>query len=159
MPSSQPACAEWRMPTLVTAQSAALPPRRACLHQPGGHWQKFRGGVGGGWNHQDYRDLVLIPNSVHDQHAVRSHAGVAPLRLVGTSGRHNAWAEWRSERNQTSPDPATHHGRSGCRRVHEVSRVLHWRIEIYATTGSPCTVLRQFLNRLSWCRSWASIGC
>jgi hypothetical protein len=136
--------------TLVTAES----PRSTTVGlyasaRP--HWQNFEAELGARLDHQDYQHL-----GVHTQLSPRINLRFDPTpvwHLYGSWGHFRQAQrvdEWRSEENQSIPDPATHAVELIAGVSHDASAVLRWRIEVYDNhwlTVHP--YLDNSLNRLS----------
>jgi hypothetical protein len=96
------------------------------------HWQEFEAEVGARLDRQDYRGFG-------------ARAQVSPrvnLRFDPTSDWHvyGSWGQftqaqriedWRSEDNQSTPDPATRAVQLIAGVAHESSAAMHWRVEVY----------------------------
>jgi hypothetical protein len=136
--------------TLVTSQS----PRSTTaglFASARGHWRSFEAEFGTRLDHQDYQGL-----GAHTQLSPRVNLRFDPTpawHVYGSWGHFRQAqrvGEWRSEENQTSPDPATHAVDLIAGVSHDSSPVLHWRIEAYDNRW--LTVHPYFdnsLNRLS----------
>src|ERR1700736_6315032 len=96
------------------------------------HWQEFEVEVGAPLDRQDYRGFG-------------ARAQVSPrvnLRFDPTADWHvyGSWGQftqaqriedWRSEDNQSTPDPATPAVQLIAGVAHEGSAAMHWRVEVY----------------------------
>jgi len=138
MPSSQPACAEWPMQRWSRSIAALHHGGLVCI-QPGGI-AEFRGEIGRARITRTTATWVTHTQlSPTNQHAVRSHAGVAPYARGATSGRHNAWANGGRKRIKRALTRQRTRS-SGCPAwSHEVSRFALGASRSTTTTGSPCT--------------------
>jgi hypothetical protein len=104
-------------------------------------WQAFDAEIGARLDRQDYRSLS-------------SHAQISPrlnVRFYPTPDWHvfGSWGlftqaqrvgEWRSEENQSAPDPATRAEHLIAGVMHESANATHWRLEAYRnhwTSVSP----------------------
>jgi outer membrane receptor protein involved in Fe transport len=115
------------------------------------HWHNFEAEFGARLDHQDYQLL-----GAHTQLSPRINLRFDPTPVWHVYG---SWGhfrqaqrvgEWRSEENQTSPDPATHTVDLIAGVSHDSSPALHWLIEVY--DNHWLTVHPYFdnsLNRLS----------
>lgn len=111
-------------------------------------WRELEVEVGARLDRQDYRG-----SSVHAQVSPRIN-----LRFDATPDWHlyGFWGqftqaqrvgEWRSEDNQSTPDPASHAVDLAAGVAHEISPAAHWRLEAYRNRWS--TVKPFFANTLN----------
>jgi TonB dependent receptor/TonB-dependent Receptor Plug Domain len=137
--------------TLVTAQSPKST-TGGLFASARRHWSNLEAEFGVRLDHQDYRDL-----GSHSQVSPRVNLRFDPTpvwHLYGSWGHFRQAervGEWRSEENQTTPDPATHTVGLVAGVSHDTAPFLHWRVEVYNnhwTTVHP--YFDNSLNRLSY---------
>jgi len=115
------------------------------------HWRRFEIEAGLRGDFQDYRGLAT-----HSQLSPRINVRFDPTpdwHLYGSGGHFRQAQrvdEWRSENNQTAPDPATQVVELIGGVAHDVSSATHWRVEVYYNRWlSVHPYLDNELNRLS----------
>lgn len=132
----------------LTTQQAPRSSTQALYASGRRRWQELEVEVGARLDRQDYRGLGV-------------HAQVSPrinLRFDATPAWHlyGFWGqftqaqrvgEWRSEDNQSTPDPASHAVDLAAGVAHEISPATHWHLEAYRNRWS--TVKAYFANTLN----------